>query len=160
MGGSKSFLSRLWAMMGEARVYEDLPDLEEAEADIGSEFQKLEDEFPKQGHELIDAWRGKQIGHKCIHCKKFQAKKNFNSWLKGEACKKAANGRQRKAAFEDRHKEGVKAARRAREEFTLYESGSENEEGPKKRGKDFVRDKETHRGRRKRDERNQRSNRN
>ena len=67
--------ARVWAMMGEARLYEDPPDHEEAEADIGSEFQKLEDDFAKQGHELIEAWRGKQSGHKCIHCRKFQAKK-------------------------------------------------------------------------------------
>ena len=123
--------ARVWAMMGEARLYEDPPDQDEAEPDIGSEFQKVGDDFARQGHELVDAWRGKQTGHKCIHCRRFQAKKNFNSWLTGEACRKAASGRQRKAAFEERHKEEAKAARRAREEFLFHGTESEDEEGPK-----------------------------
>ena len=60
---------------------------------------------------------------------------NFNNWLKGDACRKQASGRQRKAAFEDRHKEEVKAARRAREQFTFQDTDSENEEGPIKEEK-------------------------
>ena len=95
--------ARVWTLTNDTRLYEAPPDLEEVDLEAGSVFQKNADEFAAQGHDLIEATQGKQSGHKCLICKAFHAKKNFNKWLTGRGSVSTATGLERKAAFEDRH---------------------------------------------------------
>ena len=63
-----------------------------------------------------------------IHVLGVRSKAKFNDWLTGPACTRLATGLERKAVFEDRWNRKAKAQRIAKEEFIIYDSGSEEEE--------------------------------